>query len=468
MPKKNQTVHLAEIVRHPGNGIQIPQTLKLDDAIKILIRKRDEENEVRTLHATLPAFPYDGAYALSIALEEVFGFVVSAPNMFGRNDNRDLEIVIDEYGNTAKVPWGRFMVPNVEGVFQTSYTWENKRIVFQLVADMKGVDVPKWDALVARTKQVLEERSIYKGKVLNVKFTDEDGESLAMPDIKFVNVHKAPEPIFAGVLEEKLKYDVLAYIQQADLMRPLNGNTLKRGVLLAGPYGTGKTLTAAWVARCAQENGWTFIYCDHPDDFYNAHLLARAYQPSVIFVEDVENIAGHDRTAEVNKLLNVLDGADSKMFDIMVIFTTNHGEKINRAMFRPGRMDVTLVVEPPDEIAAIRLAKHYAEGRISDEDFTEAGRQLAGKIPATIKEAVARARGRAVVRSGNPTAEVTNDDLVYAAQAIENERTSFTVNDPNDVQRLGTEIGQQVLRRTGALLANHKDNVPLSALSADN
>lgn len=450
----SEEVHLSNIVRHDGPGIQIPEDMELDDAINILQRKRDEENETRSISSTIPAFPYDGAHALAIAMEEMFGYVVSARcGLCNRNHNENMKLAVDAKGTTVDVPWGAFHVPGIDGTVSTGYARDGKRFIFRIQAEVKGKHVAKVNELIERTKEVVRTRSIYKGKAISVKFTDDEGQTLSIPDIKFVDVSEATEPIFSLALEDKLRHDVLSYVTHSERVRPLNGGTLKRGVLLAGPYGTGKTLTAAWIARKATENGFTFIYVEKPSEYYLAHLLARAYQPAILFAEDVESIAGHGRTTEVNQLLNVLDGADSKRFDIITVFTTNHGPDISKAMFRPGRIDIVMVVDAPDAEAAVRLAAHYAGGLIVEgEDFSQAGERLANKIPATIKEAVARARIRAVTRDGDPNARINNNDLVFAAESIENERHAFDAPTEGATEAFGKRVATVVFEESSRLM----------------
>jgi transitional endoplasmic reticulum ATPase len=457
------TVHVADVVRHPGPGILIPEDMELSDGIEILTRKRDEEDEVTAVSAVIPAFPYDGAHALAVAMERLFGYVVSKRCICGRNHNTDLKIVVDHKGTMVTVPWGSFQVPGITGHLATSYEWEGRRVVFKIMGEIKGKDKRKFDALVDLTRRIAIDESIYRGKAVQVKFRDEDGGTLPVPEIKFLDVERAQEPIYSAHLEEQFQNDVLAYITHADLVKPLNGGTLKRGVLLAGPYGTGKTLAATWIARKAIEHAWTYIYVTNPTDFYDAHMLARAYMPAVVFVEDVDKIAGVERSHEVDKLLNALDGADTKKLDIMVIFTTNHGDRITQAMYRPGRVDFLFKAAPPDAEAAVRIAISYAQGRIegTPDDLREAGEALAGHIPATIKEAVARAQIRAVTRTGDRLAPISNTDLVAAARSIEEERKTYTSVDDSDVVKMGRQIGQNVL----AVASNHLDNHQVKGLT---
>lgn len=463
--KKSKKVTVAEVTRYDGPGIQVPQGMPLRTAVTILTRKLQEDETTVPVSATVPAFPYDGAYAMMQAMEELFGYVIAdnKKDWMGNNSNENMELVIDSKGTTVTVPWGRFKVPGINGVLVTGYAWEGKTVVFQIQGEIKGESVPAFHLLVEKTKQVVRERSIYRGKALRVRFTDDSGRTMPVPEISFVNVDDAVEPIFSQYLEETMRYDVMTYIEQADLARSFNGGTLKRGVLLSGIYGTGKTLTAAWMARRAVANGFTFWYVDKPENFHSAYLLAMGYQPSVLFVEDVDTIAGHDRTDEVNQLLNVLDGVATKRADIVSVFTTNHGERVGDAMRRPGRLDLILQLEPPDADAAIRLVRSYAQGLVEEgDDFTAAGKRLSGMIPAVIKEAVARARFRAAARTGDADGLINNDDLVGAATAIGVERGLFGSPDESELARAGVRIARKVTTELNGVLIKAEGEIAVA------
>lgn len=120
----------------------------------------------------------------------------------------------------------------------------------------------------------------------------------------------------------------------------------KRTYLFIGTYGTGKTETAMRVGEYASRNKTTFIYVPNPEDFKEVLKKASDFQKVVIFVEDVDKLAeGQDRTEEINDMLNLLDGVETKNKNIKIIFTTNHQEEINAAMRRPGRIDMILNFE---------------------------------------------------------------------------------------------------------------------------
>ena len=418
-----EVVHLVDVIRHTGPGIQLPADLGYTDAAFVLLRKAVDEEQITNFEATIDASPYDGAYAFWQALDAKFGISTqkTVQTFFGP-ERRRIQIVINANGETVTVPWGEFEVPGVEGTFKTSYAIEDGRVLFQVTADIKGKYRGVFEELVALTREFIVKASIYRGKALHARFTKANGQLEEVPDIKFFDVSNAEAPIFNADLTDDLENDVLAYIRYPEKMKARTG-TLKRGILLAGPYGTGKTLTAGYIARVATQHGFTFIYCTKAADIPLAYDFARLYQPAVIFAEDVDSVAGHDRDADVNRLLNKLDGVDSKGRDVIVVFTTNHIENINAAMLRPGRIDAILPIDPPDAETAIRIAQRYADGRLApDANFSGAGQKLEGMIPAVIQEAVMRAEIRALGRTGGQSDIISPDDLVRAAEAVRRER----------------------------------------------
>lgn len=97
------------------------------------------------------------------------------------------------------------------------------------------------------------------------------------------------------------------------------------------------------IGREANKKGITFIYCKDGSQFSNLLNTAKQYQPAVIFLEDIDEIGGgEDRDASMNDILNTLDGVQTKGNTITTIFTTNHEQRINKALRRPGRIDVVM------------------------------------------------------------------------------------------------------------------------------
>jgi len=196
---------------------------------------------------------------------------------------------------------------------------------------------------------------------------------------------------------------------------------LKRGVLLEGPYGTGKTLTALVTASKANRNGWTFIYLKSIYDLEEGLKFASMYEPAVIFVEDVDKALG-GRSVESNGILNQLDGINTKHDEVITVFSTNFVEKLDKAFLRPGRLDTVVSVRPPDAEAASRLVKQYSRGLLAfDADFDAIGRTLAGQIPAVIREVVERAKIAAIDRLQGESinGEITEEDIMASMAMME-------------------------------------------------
>lgn len=143
------------------------------------------------------------------------------------------------------------------------------------------------------------------------------------------------------------------------IIKPLlSGKKEKRGILFAGPYGTGKTETALKIGRVANEVGHTFMYVKDRN-LSDALDVAKHYQPSIVFVEDIDEMASGERGEAINDLLNTIDGIQTKGQGLTLIMTTNHKEKINQAFRRPGRIDVVLNFDLPNKETMAKMYRKF-------------------------------------------------------------------------------------------------------------
>lgn len=444
----NGKVKVAEVERF-GDKIILPNGMQTKNAIDILTAKMKQEEEYTIFTSTLPLNPYDGAYIIGLAAEALFGVVVMESR--GGRPPVSLEVPIDHEGHTVKVPWGAFRVPNVEGTISTSYSWDGDRVVSSIVAEVKGKHSEQMQALFDMARELAKTHSIYKGKAIAVKFTNDSGEQLPLPEIKFLNLNAAQPPIFSADVEEKLQHDLYAYVTlPTETIMDIAGQ-LTRGVLLAGKYGTGKTMLAAHLGRLAVANGFTFTLCE-PQDAIEAIKFGHQYGPSFNFVEDVDKLDANQQ----RELMNALDGIQSKDMRVITVFTTNHHEKVNRGLLRHGRIDLALEIGYPDAAAAMRIARHYAGQHIANEDFTQAAQLLGGNTPPAIREAVKRAMVRAAARDPRNYA-ITCADLISAAKSVLNERAFLEepyVPQLGDREKAATVYAESLataLSRTAAL-----------------
>lgn len=415
--------HTAEVVRY-GEKLIVPEGMPIDGAIDVLTKRRDAEEADTGIHQVFRCYPYEGAMALETALKDVLGYVdeQGTPSFFGSRPPLRVDVEIG-YGESKKVLWGRVQIAADGGYLSPDTSTDAYgNMTFLLTGIFKKKHQYKVDKIVAKMREILSGTPFYASKALTMRFTNDDGELLPMPEIQFYNFHTSEVDAltFSRSLEQLIGSNVSAPILHRAACRAANV-PFKRGILLAGKYGTGKTLLARKVARDATENGVTFIYIKNVRDLPNAINFARNYQPAVIFGEDIDRVVGtQTRTEELDTILNTLDGIDSKNTDVMVVLTTNHLENINKAMLRPGRIDVLIEVLPPDAEAAIRLIHVYGRELIAKEDLTAAGKKLAGMIPAVIREVVERAKLVSIWRTSQaPTVgSITGEDILGAIDAM--------------------------------------------------
>lgn len=415
LTRKKTTVHVADIVRH-GEKLVVPETMTYAAAIDILDRKRTEEETVVGVRENVIAFPWEGALAFRKALEEMFGssLMTDIPGFFGNQPPK--MIAVDTGVDTKEmVPWGRFPFPlDKDGYLQTAWNEVDGRIVFSVVGELKKKWLPNVQALMKLTEKYVAEQSIYRGKALRIDF------SVNVPEPRFVDLRgiDVAEMVYTRELTQLIESNVFTPIRHAAECRKA-GIPLKRGALLAGPYGTGKSLLARAVAKTGTDHGWTFIYIADASQLPAAIRFANMYQPAIIFAEDVDRHVTGERTEQMDTILNTLDGIDSKHTELMVILTTNHLDQINRAMLRPGRLDVILNITAPDAEAVQRLVTMYVRGRLEEgTDLAKAGELLAGYTPAIIREVVERAKLTGIARTGDANAALTGEDIVVSAMTM--------------------------------------------------
>jgi SpoVK/Ycf46/Vps4 family AAA+-type ATPase len=250
-----------------------------------------------------------------------------------------------------------------------------------------------------------------------------------------------------GLEEVKARLDAafLAPLRNPEL-RQYYGKSLRGGLLLYGPPGCGKTFLARAVAG---ELGAKFFALGLNDvldmwlgeserRLHEAFDEARRAAPCVLFLDEIDAL-GQKRSQlrhsagrnVVNQLLAELDGALADNEGVFVLAATNHPWDVDTALRRPGRLDRTLLVLPPDEPAreAI-LAGALAERPVEGADLPKLARNTGGYSGADLVhlvEVAAEAALQESVRTGD-LRPIGQDDLDRARREVTpSTRAWFTV-----------------------------------------
>jgi SpoVK/Ycf46/Vps4 family AAA+-type ATPase len=142
----------------------------------------------------------------------------------------------------------------------------------------------------------------------------------------------------------------------------------KRGVLLWGPPGSGKSCTVQFVMADVVARGGMVINFSHPELFLKGYRILREVQPDtpvIVIMEDVD--ATLDDWSE-SSVLNILDGAVDEVENVVFLATTNYPEKLGaRVINRPSRFDRRFKIGFPTPEAR----KTYFEHLFKKHDLAE-------------------------------------------------------------------------------------------------
>ncbi len=424
LDKAGPQTHVAEIAYH-GDKMILPEGMDIPAAMKLLEQRQKYLETKVNMSETFNVFPWDGAHAIDAVLTAKFGWSpsVATPGFFGDTPPAMISIEVGP-GQIKQVPWGAFSLPGVKGLLHCSAEKQEGRFVFQLIAEVLRKDEATVRDIFAKTREYLKTGSIYRGKAIKIRFRDNNGKTLGMPEPKFMDVSKISEnmAIYSQDVQDQVRINLFTPIQRVNDCIA-NGIPVKRGVLLGGTYGTGKTLAAVVASKLAVDAGITYVYVPRADELADAIGFAKQYQSPAcaIFCEDIDRAMDGKRSVQMDDILNIIDGIDTKTANLIVVLTTNSLDSINPAMLRPGRLDAVIEVLPPDATAVEKLIRHYGGTTIDPAaDLTKAGVALAGNIPAVIAEVVKRAKvAQLMVQApGTKLGLLTTEALVVSALSM--------------------------------------------------
>ena len=175
------------------------------------------------------------------------------------------------------------------------------------------------------------------------------------------------ELILSEDIQKRLDRDLIGFYRPAvkKLYKKL-GVPYRRGVLLHGPPGNGKTSLIRLLGARLPRIPFLLMRPDRRIDAGALRVIVDRWQkqaPAVLVIEDLNWLL---QQVDVSQFLNLIDGIERPSAKgLLLLATTNYPEKLDPAVNnRPGRFDV--VVELPNPDAALRRA--FFDREVSDLD----------------------------------------------------------------------------------------------------
>ncbi|QNK90548.1 AAA family ATPase [Sporosarcina sp. resist] len=269
-------------------------------------------------------------------------------------------------------------------------------------------------------------------------------KSTPLPDITLQDIGGLPEEMKEEILQTLSIVKDPKRSAQVGIQPP-------NGILLYGPPGTGKTLLAQAIAR---EIGATF-FSSSGSAFTELFVgvgasrvrslfeNARKQRPAVIFIDEVDALAGKRKThggeeAEktLTELLVQLDGGNNND-GVLFIAATNRKDMLDEAFLRPGRIDYSFQVPLPDTTGRREIIDIHTRGKLlADEVFAALdtlAESTSGFSGAELSSLFKTASRRAI-RDGRE--QIAKSDLDFAIDRTILGSASRSMNDPETKRRV--------------------------------
>ncbi|KAI3929239.1 hypothetical protein MKX01_006475 [Papaver californicum] len=250
---------------------------------------------------------------------------------------------------------------------------------------------------------IAKEADIVKFKNRGKKlFTNRSGESWSQV-CQFSHPSTFDTIAMDPVLKQEIQEDLKKFVSRREFYTRV-GKAWKRGYLLYGPPGTGKTSLIAAIANYLDFDIYDMELTAVRSNVQLRRLLISTTSKSVIVVEDIDcsldlsnrkkkkknageneskdNTTYGSSSVSLSGVLNFVDGLWSPCAgERLIIFTTNHKEKLDPALLRSGRMDKHILLSYCNMESFKVLVKNYL--KIEEHELTKEVEELLSLIKIT-------------------------------------------------------------------------------------
>ncbi|KAJ1408849.1 P-loop containing nucleoside triphosphate hydrolase [Sesbania bispinosa] len=234
--------------------------------------------------------------------------------------------------------------------------------------------------ILDKAKEMKDEERVLKMHTLNTSY--------CYSSVKWDSINlEHPSTFETLAMEPELKKAVIEdlnrFVKRKDFYKKV-GRAWKRGYLLYGPPGTGKSSLIAAMANYLKFDIFDLQLGNIGRDSDLRKLLLATANRSILVIEDIDcsvdlperrhgdarkqsDVQAHRESdgwiqLTLSGLLNFIDGLWSSCGDErIIIFTTNHKERLDPALLRPGRMDMHIHMSYCTYEGFKLLASNYLE-----------------------------------------------------------------------------------------------------------
>ena len=153
----------------------------------------------------------------------------------------------------------------------------------------------------------------------------------------------------SGVSAEVVE-QISRFWAKEEKFREINKNIkvlYKRGILLYGPPGCGKSSMLSIVIRDIVAQGGVALVYQGTEITAMLVKIIREIQPDMKILVIIEDLDGIVRGGEED-VLNMLDGVDTSLDSVIFLATTNHMDRLSRRLLRPSRFDFKIEMSYPN------------------------------------------------------------------------------------------------------------------------